>query len=221
MKRLGVAPVSVLLLLSLVSPRLDAQTPGASTRGSYKFILEDELAKSVDFSAVTDEKGNTTGDLTFTDEAKIADTEDVEDPDAGDPPPQFYAKVALDGLTVEKNRALLSGTVLDSSHKTYIGTWVQLVVEDNGVNLERPDRLTWMFCRPRATGWIPSDAERDRDDGAFLHWWATDAERDDDVGVPSIDLLPKEEKSCPVRPLGLYEFADLLKWSGDIVVFQP
>ena len=220
MKRLGVAPVSALLLLSLVSPRLDAQTPGASARGSYKFILEDELVKSVDFSAVTDEKGNTTGDLAFNDEAKIADTDDAEDPEAGDPPPQFYAKVALDGLTVEKNRALLSGTVLDSSHKTYIGTWVQLVVEDNGVNPERPDRLTWMFCRPQATGWIPSDAERDRDDGAFLSWWATDAERDDDVGIPSINLIPKDEKGCPVRPFGFYTFADVLKSSGDIVVSQ-
>ena len=221
MKRLGVAPVSALLLLSLVSPRLDAQTPGASARGSYKFILEDELVKSVDFSAVTDEKGTTTGDLSFTDEAKIADTDDVEDPDAGVPPPQFFVKVTLDGLTVEKNRALLSGTVLDSSHKTYVGTWVQLVVEDNGVNPERPDRLTWMFCRPRATGWIPSDAERDRDDGAFLSWWATDAERDDDVGIPSINLIPKDERGCPVRPLRSYSFADLLKSSGDIVVFQP
>jgi hypothetical protein len=220
MKRVGVAPVSALLLLSLVSPRLDAQTPGASARGSYKFILEDELVKSVGFSAVNDAKGNTTGDLSFTDEAKIADTDDAEDPKAGDPPPSFYAKVRLDGLTVEKNRALMSGTVLDSSHRTYIGKWVQLVVEDNGTNPERPDRLTWTFCLPRTVGWVPSDAERDRDDGAFIHWWATDAERDDDVGVPSPDLLAKDA-GCPVRPLGLYPFADLLKWSGDIVVFQP
>jgi hypothetical protein len=221
MKSLGVAPVSALLLLGFLTPRLDAQTPGASARGSLKFILEDELVKSVDFSAVNDEKGNTTGDLSFTDEAKIADTDDPEDPKAGDPPPSFYVKARLDGLTVEKNRALLSGTVLDSSHKTYIGKWVQLVVEDNGTNLERPDRLTWMFCRPRTTGWIPSDAERDSDDGAYLHWWATDAERDDDVGIPSVDLIPKEDTGCPVRPLGLYPFADLLKPSGDIVVFQP
>ena len=220
MKRLGVAPLSMLWLLSLVSPRLDAQTPGASARGSYQFILEDELVKTLDFSAVNDAKGNTTGDLSFTDEAKIADTDDPEDPKAGDPPPSFYVKATLDSLTVEKNRALLGGTVVDSSHKTYIGKWVQFVVEDNGTNLERPDLLTWMLCRSRTVGWIPSDAERDRDDGAFLHWWATDAERDDDVGVPSTDLLAKDS-SCPVRPLGLYEFADLLKQSGDIVVAQP
>ncbi|HET9209390.1 MAG TPA: hypothetical protein VFR03_03280 [Thermoanaerobaculia bacterium] len=221
MKSLGVASVSALLLLSLLTPRLDAQTPGASARGSLQFILEDELVKSVDFSAVNDEKGNTTGDLSFTDEAKIADTDDPEDPKAGDPPPQFYVKVALDGLTVEKNQALLSGTVLDSSHETYIGKWVQFVVEDNGTSLERPDRLTWTFCRPRTTGWIPSDAERASDDGAYLHWWATDAERDDDVGIPSVDLISKEDTGCPVRPLGLYPFADLLKQSGDIAVFQP
>jgi hypothetical protein len=221
MKSVGVASFSALLLLSLMTPRLDAQTPGASARGSYKFILDDELVKTVEFSAVNDAKGNTTGDFTFTDEAKIPDTDDPEDPEAGDPPPSFYVKARLDHLTVEKNRALLSGTVLDSSHKTYIGKWVQLVVEDNGANPERPDRLTWMHCLPRTVGWIPSDAERDRDDGAFLHWWATDAERDDDIGIPSIDLVPKEDTGCLVLPLRAYEFAYPLKWSGDIAVFQP
>jgi hypothetical protein len=219
MKSMGVAPVSALLLLSLMTPRLDAQTPNASARGSYKFILEDELTKSVDFSAVTDDRGNATGDLSFTDEAKIPDTDDPEDPKAGDPPPQFFVKVRLDGLTVEKNRALMSGTVLDSSHRTYIGSWVQLVVEDNGVNPERPDRLVWTFCRQRTAGWVPADAERDRDDGAFIHWWSTDAERDDDVGVPSIDLLAKDT-GCAVYPLGSYSFADVLKSSGDIAVSQ-
>ena len=32
--------------------------------------------------------------------------------------------------------------------------------------------------------WIPADAERENDQGAFLTWVATDAERDDDIGVP-------------------------------------
>ncbi|MEA2600255.1 MAG: hypothetical protein QOF89_1247 [Acidobacteriota bacterium] len=214
MKSLGVT--SALLLLSLITPRLaTAQT----ARGSYKFLLEDELIKSVDFDASTDAKGSTTGQMTFTDQAAIADVDDAEDPRAGDPPPQFYVKAKLDVLTVEKNRALMSGTVVDSSHGSYIGKWVQLVVEDNGYNnREAPDRLTWTFCRPQEGGWIPSDAELDRDDGAFLSWWATDAERDDDVGVQSTSLLPKEDKGCLVRPLRSYSFADLWKWEGDIIV---
>ena len=221
MKGFGLLSISALFLLSFTLPRTAAaQTPGAAAHGTYKFIFEDGLVKSVDFSASTDEKGTTTGYFTFTDEAAIADVDDPEDPKAGDPPPQFTMKADLDTLSVEKNRAILSGTIRDSSHVNYIGRWVQLVVEDNGIDLKNPDRLTWSFCRSQSTGWVPSDAELPRDDGAFLHWWATDAERKDDVGIPSVDLLAKGT-SCPVHPIWTYDFASLYKWDGDIVVQAP
>jgi hypothetical protein len=218
LKSLGVPSIAALFLLGLMTPPPATAQAGSAARGSYRFLLADERLKSVEFDASTDAKGVTTGQMTFTDDAAIADVDDAEDPRAGDPPAQFYIKATLDGLTVEKNRALMSGTVVDSSHKTYIGKWVQLVVEDNGTNPEVPDRLTWSFCRAQTAGWVPSDAERDRDDGAYLSWWATDAERKDDVGIPSASLLPKEEKSCPVRPLWWYSFVNVWKWDGDIVV---
>jgi hypothetical protein len=204
------------LVLSLTVPQWAQAQSSAS--GSYRFILADELIKSVDFDATTDGRGSTTGQMTFTDEAKIPDVDDSEDPRAGDPPPQFYIKATINDMTVEKNRALMNGTVVDSSHKTYIGKWVQLVVEDNGNGLETPDHLTWTFCRSQSQGWIPSDAELPRDDGAYLSWWATDAERKDDVGIPSPSLLPKEDKSCPVLSIWSYAFANVSKWDGDIIV---
>jgi hypothetical protein len=222
MKGIGILSISALCLVSLSAPRpATAQTAGSAARGTYRFLLEDELVKSVELDASTDAKGVTTGSLTFTDEAAIRDTDDPEDPRAGDPPPHFYMKADLDTLSVEKNRAVMGGTVRDSSHVTYIGKWVQLVVEDNGFNAKVPDRLTWSFCsRSQAGGWVPSDAERSSDNGAYLRWWATDAERSDDVGVPSTDLLGKGETSCRVYPLSNYSFASLLKWDGDLVVVQ-
>jgi hypothetical protein len=211
MKSLGFASVFALVLLA------PQWATAQSTSGIYRFLLEDDLVKSVEFDAKTDERGTTTGQMTFTDQARVPDVDDPEDPRAGDAPPDFYMKAELDSLTVEKNRALMSGTVRDSSHKTYVGKWVQLVVEDNG---REPDKLTWWFCKPPATGWVPSDAERKDDDGAYLRWWATDAERKDDVGIPSKNLIPGEEKSCQVYPLSVYSFADVMKWEGDIIV-QP
>jgi hypothetical protein len=201
-----------------MTPRPATAQAGSAARGSYRFLLVDEQVKSVEFDASNDAKGITSGQMTFTDDSAIADVDDAEDPRAGDPPPQFYIKATLDVLTVEKNRALMSGTVVDSSHKTYIGKWVQLVVEDNGNNREVPDRLTWIFCSPQGKGWVPSDAELDRDDGAYLSWWATDAERKDDVGIPSVSLLPKEQRSCPAYPLWWYSFVSAWKGDGDIVV---
>jgi hypothetical protein len=216
MKSLAAVSMSALVLMSLAAPR-SAEAQAAS--GSYRFMLQDRLVKSLEFDAKTDERGTTTGTMTLLDPAKIPDTDDVEDPRAGDAPPEFTMKATIDSLTVEKNRALLSGTIVDSSHRSYIGTAVQLVVEDNRAS-ERPDQLTWSFCHPQPGGWIPSDAEVKDDDGAFMRWWATDAEQKDDVGIPSPNLIPGEEKSCRIYPLSSYAFADVLKWDGDIIV-QP
>jgi hypothetical protein len=210
-----------LFLLSLTTPQwTSAQTEGPSAYGSYQFFLEDELSKTVEFEVHTDPKGVTTGRMTFVDQARISDVDDDEGAGSRDTPPELYITAELDGLTVEKNRALISGTVRDSSHRNYIGKWVQLVVEDNGDNQRVPDQLTWWFCKPREARWIPSDAEWKDDTGAYLRWWATDAERKDDVGIPSENLLPTEETGCRIYPLSVYPFADLLKWEGDIVV-QP
>ena len=216
MKSLGAASIGLLFLLGGAT----AQTAGPSAAGTYRFVLEDGVTKALEFSASTDERGITTGSMTFIDPTRIPDTDDAEDPRAGDAPPEISIKATLNSLTVERNRAIMNGTIRESTHKSYIGKWVQLVVEDNGTDLRVPDMLTWSLCKPRTVSWVPSDAERRDDDGAYLRWWATDAERDDDEGIPSPNLLGDNEKSCPVYPLSFYTFADLLKWDGDIVV-QP
>ena len=125
----------------------------------------------------------------------------------------------LDTMTIEKNRAIISGIVRDSSYSSYIGKFVQLVIEDND-GVEVPDKLVWTFCEQQPGGWIPQDAEDPNDRGAFMSWWATDAERKDDVGIPSPNLIPGNLKSCQVYPLQIYEFASMLKWDGAITITQ-
>lgn len=220
MKKIVCALILAFFLLSAAMPRLTtAQTAGSSATGRYWFALEDGFAKYVEFDARTDDQGVSAGYMTFTDDAKMTG-QDVDGSGEGvsEGPSPFYVKVEFDGLTVEKNRALMSGIVRDSSHRDYIGKWAQLVVEDNGDNLKMPDRLVWRLCQPEPGGWIPSDAEVPGDDGAWLRWWATDAERRDDVGIPSKNLIPGERKGCEVFPLRSYAFADLRRWEGNIQV---
>jgi hypothetical protein len=213
----GWTALLALSLLSFATPQLaDAQS---AAFGTYRFLLEDDAVKTLEFEARRDERGRTTGRMVLVDESRIPDTDDPEDPKAGDAPPQIFVDVDLGDLITEKNRALMTGIIRDSSHQTYIGSWVQLVVEDSGDDPRIPDQVTWQICRPRPGGWIPSDAEVKDDDGAFLRWWATDAEVKDDVGIPSVDLLARDE-GCAVFPLGFYTFADLRQSEGDIVV-QP
>jgi hypothetical protein len=128
-------------------------------------------------------------------------------------------KADFDSMTIEKNRAVISGVVSDSSYRSYIGKWIQLVIEDND-RVEVPDKLTWSFCQPEQGGWIPEDAEVPGDRGAFLSWWATDAERKDDVGIPSASIIPGNLKACRVYSLFSYDFAEILKADGTITIQQ-
>lgn len=207
-----------LFVLSLVFLAMPLLASAQVATGKYKFIMDDELSKYVEFDAKAGERGGATGYMIFTDEAKVV----VQDPDGEpgkDDPIPFSMKADLDTMTVEKNRAVISGIVRDSSVPSYIGRWVQLVIEDND-GVEVPDRFGWSFCEPEVGGWIPSDAEVPDDKGAFLSWWATDAERRDDVGIPSPNIVTGMLKACKVNPLSSYEFASILKGEGAIQIQQ-
>lgn len=218
MKSTGLMSLSVLFLLSLAAPQaITAQTAGPSASGNLRFTMDDEAVRTLEFAVSTDTRGNTSGGMTLVDQAGALDSDD-EEPNRDEKPFELYVKAEFNELTVDKNRAVMNGVIVDSTHRTYVGKWVQLVIEDNGDDPRRSDQLVWRFCQPQPGGWIPSDAELDKDDGAYLSWWATDAERKDDVGIPSPNLIPGEEKSCPVFPLQAYAFASLAKWEGNLVV---
>lgn len=215
MKITALAAIASLLLISLASPRSASAQTGPSASGTYTFVLDDEMTKTLEFQAVTDERGTTTGQMTFRDEAGSIEV----DPDSGlEPPkglPEFYMTAELDSLTIVDNRALMAGTIRESSNRDYVGRWVQLVVEDNGDG--RSDKFSWRFCTPEPGGWVPSDAEDPHDEGAWWHWWATDAERKDDVGIESPSVMPGIAHGCYVAPVSAYEFPDA-RGEGDIQV---
>jgi hypothetical protein len=220
MKTIAYSLLIVLFVVSLATPRFaSAHADGPSANGTYRFVMEDGLTKSVEFEARSDERGATTGQMIFRDEARVVD----QDPDGDgrppeEPPAEFYMTADLDSLTVEHNRAVMGGTVRDSSIRSYIGRWVQLVVEDNGDGNEVPDKVAWCFCQPEPGGWTPVDAEDPRDEGAWWHWWATDAELRDDVGVPSINVIPGTRVGCKPFALSAYEFAEVRTGEGQIQV---
>jgi hypothetical protein len=125
----------------------------------------------------------------------------------------FFIKAVFDDLVVNKNQAVMSGIVRDSSVPHLIGLRVLLTVEDNGDGTR--DLLTWGVYKEIVRNWIPSDAEWKEDPGVGLTWWATDAERRDDVGYK----MPRDESiTTQTFPLASYAFADIAKGAGDIVV---
>lgn len=217
MKSIVYASILVLFLLGFLAPQLaSAQTSGSSADGSFRFSTEDGLTKSIEFSAITNRDGSTTGKLTFNDSAEIPDldVDGTRREGSNGSVSGLYVEAAFDCLVIERNRAVMSGVVTSSNIGDNIGQRVLLVVEDNGNGSE--DKVAWGIYKP-AEKWERSDAELKEDPGALLTWMASDAERRDDAEV----LYPKDESiGCQSSPLSSYSFDDVRYWGGDIQVKQ-
>jgi hypothetical protein len=205
-----ISTLALLALAAFAAPAAPAQSAG----GSYQFALADGHAKYVEFDARALSGGGATGRMYFSDDAP-AEGQDVDG--TGDPVEThngFYFSAEFDGLLVEGTRAVMSGTVNDSSIRALVGRRVLLTVVDGG-DSRTPDRVAWGVYADARKGWTPSDAEREHDPGVGLSWLATDAERRDDPGVrmPGDDSL-----TARTFPLASYEFAVTARESGDIVV---
>src|SRR4030095_16647075 len=132
MKRIAFVSVLVLAAAGSVTPRLAAAHQSApSANGTYRFVMSDGASKSVEFNATSDERSVATGVMTFRDEARVVEQDVDGTGERPDEAGEFYMTAEINTLTIENNRALMGGIVRDSSHRAYVGRWVQLVVEDN------------------------------------------------------------------------------------------
>lgn len=201
--------VSTIALLLAACGASAAQTAG----GNYQFALGDGAAKYVEFEARAQAGGGAAGQMFFSDETRVTyqDVDGVGDPresHAG-----FYFRAEFDDMQVSDNKAVLTGTVRDSSITALVGRRVLLTVEDNGEGTR--DRLTWGLYADRRRGWTPSDAELREDPGVGMTWWGTDAERRDDRGYQ----MPRDESvGARTFPVASYELAAPETASGDIYV---
>jgi hypothetical protein len=205
---------TLLSALLLAASALTARAEAAS--GNYQFTIDDKTVKYVEFDAQRFADGHVSGSMFLSDEATIV-YQDVDG--VGDPREKYagvYIKADLDGIVVEENQAVMSGTVRDSSIPYLLGLRVLLTVEDNGDNTRVPDKLTWGVYKFIKKDWTPSDAEWEKDPGVGLTWWATDLERRDDKGyqMPRPDV-PADTQSFPVAG---YSFVDASDGVGDITV---
>ena len=216
MKSIIGASIMALLLVCLVVPGLVlAGAEGSAAAGSFKFALQDGEIRFVEFKAEGQAEGQAIGEMIFSDPAAIpvADPDDPEKPrEAG-----VLVRAKFDCMDTVKNTAVIGGEIYESNVPNAIGMRVLLVVEDNGLEGER-DRVSWgVYQPPPAKGWVPTDAERDDDRGAFLTWWATDSERKDDVGIP---MPPNKLVACKSFPLASYDFPEIKYAGGDLQVQQ-
>jgi hypothetical protein len=206
--------LSALLLSGLAATTLTTRAESAS--GTYQLTIDDKSVKNVEFDAQKLADGSVSGSLFFSDDATIV----YQDVDGVGDPSEKYAGVSikadLDGLVVNGNQAVMSGTVRSSTIPYLLGLRILLTVEDNGDNTRIPDKMTWGVYKFVRRDWVPSDAEWKDDPGVGLRWWAKDLERRDDVGyqMPLTDA-PADTKSFPASA---YDFVVMASGAGDIRV---
>lgn len=200
MKTIVRATMIALFLLTFTTlDPTNAQTPGTSADGSFKFTMENDYFKTVEFRAFVEKDGSTTGSMIFSGPETIPN-QNVD----GDDNKEFSGRltsldmdVDFDTLVVDKNKAVMSGTIRNCNVFEYVGRRVLLTVEDNGdgTSTRLLDKFTWGFYRTIERTWVPTDAEQKDDKGAYLRWWATDAERKDDVGYE----MPRQSDKVDTR----------------------
>lgn len=218
MKRITFIVVFAVFFLSITLPALtSADTEeGVSAKGTFKISIENGQSREVQFDARIAMDGNTTGEITFHDTGAVVTTpKTAEDSDASAAVTPFYVKATCDCLVVQGVEAALSGTVLESSRKNFVGRRVVLVVQD-GDSLTPPlrDKLTFGFYGKPLNVLGASDSERPDEQGPTT-WVATDAERSDDTGVM---LQKNQEVTCTSFPISSFNFIGAKQGQGKIQI---
>jgi hypothetical protein len=218
MKRIASA-LLLLMFLPFVSPGhlTIAALDGPGANGSYQFSTDNGQTTYIDFNVVEQMNGSTVGEMTFAQDRIESDRAGHLD-DQSTAPSKFYLKAQIDCLMINKNKAVMSGTVSEANAPSYVGRRVLLVAQDNSqdTNAHKQDRLTWGIYKIPRSDWLPSDSERlEENQGVTPTWIAQDAERTDDVGVISNqnDII-----GCESFPLSAFSFVDVQHGRGKIHV---
>ena len=216
--RFALAAVSsFLIVLSLVSPLACARattgdTDGPSAKGKFEIIATEGVpSRSIEFNAQMTVDGKTVGEVVFQDTSATDQSRDNNDNEK-----PLYVRAECDCLIVRANKAVISGSIVQSTLDSYIGRRVLVVVQDNGgsVNPLKHDKVTYGLYRLVNRNWVIADAERP-DESSPVSLIATDAERPDDIGVLADH---QQDIGCSTFPLSSFSFIDASSSHGTVKV---
>jgi hypothetical protein len=211
------ALTSLSLLFFLTPSATSAPEPeGASVNGKFEISLDKGAKRHIEFHAFRDLNGNVTGETIFQDDAPETPLDKSTDGATSDANKVFYLKAQFDCLTIEGNKAVMSGAVTEASSEQYVGRRVLVVAQENGGadDPAKHDRFTWGVYRNQKNNWLPGDSERS-EEVTGQSWLATDSERIDDEGVPS-----HKEKviGCQSFPISAFSFINANQGRGTVHV---
>jgi hypothetical protein len=208
--------VTTLLLFFTVAPQsaFVHDTSGSSVDGSFRILSHDEGDRYIEFHATRGLDGEVSGQTIFReDTAPPQTTTDGQSQESQ----TFFFKADLDCLVINKGTAVMSGAIVDSTSRPYIGRRILVVAQDNGGTDDKTkkDRLTWGIYHLNNRTWLPSDSERSADEVNPMSWIATDSERPGDEGVVS---NREQVIGCQSFPLASFSFVNPNQGKGTVRV---
>jgi hypothetical protein len=216
MKRVLFASVLLLLLILPLPAAGVSEGDGPSANGDFQIPIENGETRAIKFEARLATDGSTTGEIIFRDSVSATIPTSTANNQASEAAPSFYAKAVCDCLSVKGIEAVMSGTVIEASPKSFIGRRVLLVVQDGDRLVPQlRDKLTFGFYKTTTREWMATDSERPEEQGPAPTWVATDAERPDDTGVMS---QKSDEINCASFPLSAQDFNGSKNGKGKIQV---
>jgi hypothetical protein len=209
--------VAILFFLSSFEPTsaIGSDTPGSIVDGTFQIDLDEGPTRHIEFHATRSSDGTVSGETIFRDDP-VSSSQKQNDgaPDSSQP---FFFKADFDCLVINKNKAIMSGAITDSSSPRYVGRRVLVIAQDNGgaTDSSKTDRLTWGVYHSDKKWWVPSDSERPAGEISQQSWIATDSERPDDEGI----LSDKEQVvGCQSFPLSSFSFFNVKQGHGSVRV---
>jgi hypothetical protein len=193
----------------------ESHTPSVS--GSFQILTDGGPTRYIEFHAKINKNGSTTGEIVFLDRPSVSDPKTESAAHLlTDSSPALFVKAEFDCLVINGNRAVMCGSVTESSLDRYIGQRLLLVVQDgDGFKPQELDKLTFGIYRQTTKLWLASDSEGPAEEGGPVEWIAQDAERPDDEPVSS---QKNEVIGCQSFPISSFSFINANLGRGSIEV---
>jgi len=190
---------------------------GSAVQGSFEILLDGGEKRIIEFHATRATDGTTSGETIFRD--VVSENAPKPTPSAEGAPETakvLFMKADVDCLVIEDNKAMMSGSIVESTLPQYVGRRVLIVAQEDRLRkgTEKHDRLTWGVYRNTQPNWIAQDQERP-DEPTNLSRIATDAERPEDEGTPSNKEMLV---GCHTFPLSSFAFFNAKQGHGSVKV---
>src|SRR6476661_3442492 len=132
-----------------------SDTEGPSVEGNFEIVSPEGPTRHIEFHAMQSLDGTVNGATTFRDDPN-AGSQRLHEEEASNAVQSFFFRADFDCLTIENNRAVMSGEIKESSSLQYVGRRVLVVAIDNGGTIDpsKIDRLTWGVYHADQKTWL-------------------------------------------------------------------